>query len=180
MPLIRFLGVPDPLEGGVGMAQAAGILEHVGGPTRKMLREISANADVGAPFRVVIPHGGNRSGIRVLVRARATRDGEVRIGRRLDPFVYNLKEEHRTSRRVPVIDPDRMVRLQVPASEVPTEVWAKAPDAMGLGPGTSVDLVLVADRAVSVEAAALVPLADELPPPAPEPWQPPPAPANDP
>lgn len=171
VPLIRFLGVPDPLEGGLDLARRAGILEHVGGPTGRMLRELRNQADVGAPFRVVIPRGGNRSGVRVLVRASASRGvGEVRVGRRLDAVNQNVKDERRGSRRVPVIDPKRMVRLEVRPDSAPVEVWATAPSSMGLSPGTSVDLVLFADPGMTIDAVVLVPLAEELPPPPPKPW----------
>src|SRR5690606_5488114 len=37
VPLRRWLGVPDPLVGGVRVALEAGVLEHLGGPTDKDL-----------------------------------------------------------------------------------------------------------------------------------------------
>jgi hypothetical protein len=44
------------------------------------------------------------------------------------------------------------------------------PPSLGARPRRSIELVLFADRNVEVEAIALVPLADELPPPPREPW----------
>ena len=46
------------------------------------------------------------------------------------------------------------------------------PASMGARPGRAMRLVVFADHQVEVEALALVPLADELPPPAPKPWTP--------
>jgi arylsulfatase A-like enzyme len=176
-PLTRFLGVPDPLVGGLGLALRAGILENLGGPSRRQLAELRDQSNIGAAFRSLIPRGGNGSGVRVLVRGRADQhDGEVRVGKRLDPLVQQLTDEPITYRKVPTIDPKAMVRIAMPASTDAIEVWGRAPDAAGLAPGLSVDLVLVADSNVTVEAVAVVPLADELPAPAPEPWHPKPEP----
>jgi hypothetical protein len=57
-------------------------------------------------------------------------------------------------------------------SEQPVEVHAVVPAELGAKPGQAVQLVVFADHNVDVEAIALVPLADELPPPPPEPWRP--------
>ncbi|MBN1612683.1 MAG: sulfatase-like hydrolase/transferase [Polyangiaceae bacterium] len=177
VPLTRFLGVPDPLAGGLGLALRAGILEHLGGPSRRQLGELRNQSNMGAAFRALIPRGGNGSGVRVLVRGKAEqRDGEVRVGKRLEPLVHQLTDEPITYRKIPTIDPKAMVRIALPASAQTTEVWGRVPDSVGLAPGQSVDLVLVADGNVTVEAVAVVPLADELPAPAPEPWHPDPVP----
>jgi arylsulfatase A-like enzyme len=172
-PLTRFLGVPDPLAGGLGLALRAGIIEHLGGPSRRRLAALRDQSNMGFAFRALIPRGGNGSGVRVLVRGRAEqRAGEVRVGRRLDPLMQRPTDEPITYRKVPTINPKAMVRITMPASTGTTEVWGRAPDALGLAPGQSVELVLVADGNVTVEAVAVVPLADELPAPAPEPWRP--------
>jgi hypothetical protein len=47
VPLRRFLGVPDPLPGGVALAVRAKILEHVGGPKGRDLEKLRQKADLG-------------------------------------------------------------------------------------------------------------------------------------
>jgi hypothetical protein len=47
-PLVRFLGTPDPLAGGVGYAQQAGILQHVGGPQKRDLERLKDKSELGS------------------------------------------------------------------------------------------------------------------------------------
>ena len=61
--------------------------------------------------------------------------------------------------------------IRVPGGDAIQEVSALAPSGLGLAPGRSVEVVVFAERQVTLEAIAAVPLADELPPPAPEPWR---------
>jgi hypothetical protein len=172
-PLIRFLGVPDPIPGGVGAALHARILDLVGGPDDKTLRSLPIQSNVGALVRIVVPKSGNGSGVRVIVRARAEgRSGEVRVGKRQEPLQYDSKGSAINSRQVPKIHDREFVSLTVPPSGTPTEVSAVLPASMGALPGRSVELVLFAERQVTVEALVIIPLADELPPPPPQPWKP--------
>ncbi|HEY8945372.1 MAG TPA: hypothetical protein VIM73_13970, partial [Polyangiaceae bacterium] len=53
----------------------------------------------------------------------------------------------------------------------PQELFATLPDTIPAGPGMSTELIVFASREVKVHALALVPLADELPPPPPKPWR---------
>jgi hypothetical protein len=46
------------------------------------------------------------------------------------------------------------------------------PESLGAKPGRPLSLVVFSEEHVAVEAIAVVPLADELPPPAPKPWKP--------
>jgi hypothetical protein len=85
-------------------------------------------------------------------------------------FRVNRKGEAERTRDIPALDPARMVRFEITAKEF-QEVWAELPDALGARPGVSGYFVMYADGNVEVDAVALVPLADELPPPAPEPWR---------
>lgn len=174
-PLVRFLGVPDPLPEGVRYAMEAGIYAHVGGPaSKRQLDRLKRDAHLGAAVRVVIPKAGNGRGVRAIVRARSTgaQTGEVRLGRPVESFQRSLKGEPKRSRNIPTIDDTRSMRLTVPRSAEPVEVYAPVPDALGAAPGRSIDLVVYAERGVELTGLALVPLADELPPPAPEPWSP--------
>ena len=172
-PLVRFLGVPDPLPGGVGMAVEAGILEYVGGPNGRQLKRLATEGALGAAIRVVVPRGGNRSGCRIIVRASAwpPTDGLVRIGVPTIPFTNYTKGKRITSRKLPEINSSKMVQLRFPVDGKPHELSILAPASLGLAPKRSVDLVVVTARSVKVEGVVVVPLADELPPPAPEPWE---------
>lgn len=171
-PLARFLGVPDPLPGGLEMAMKAGILEHVGGPKRRDLSRLRDQAGVGVALQVVVPRGSGESrGVRALarVRPRAGEPGEVRIGLRS----ASLSDPKKRRSKVPRLDPARSLRLEVPAGATePLELYATLPPELGVKPGYAVEIVVFADRSVELEAVALVPLAEELPPPAPEPWHP--------
>ena len=51
-----------------------------------------------------------------------------------------------------------------------------APDSFGAKAALRASFLLYAERGIEVETVALVPLSDELPPPPPKPWQPPPTP----
>jgi hypothetical protein len=52
------------------------------------------------------------------------------------------------------------------------EVSATLPDSLGVRPGRAVELVVFAERSVTLDGLVVVPLANELPPPPPEPWSP--------
>jgi hypothetical protein len=54
-PLARFLGVPDPLPGGLGLALRTGILEHVGGPGVRENQRLQRQASLGTTVRLIIP-----------------------------------------------------------------------------------------------------------------------------
>ncbi|HLV21861.1 MAG TPA: sulfatase-like hydrolase/transferase [Polyangiaceae bacterium] len=172
-PLVRFLGVPDPIPGGVGFAVATGILQHVGGPSKRELKRLREQASLGAKVLVVVPSGGNGRGVRLLARARTRGDapGQIRVGVPLNHFSYNSKGELKTRREVPKIDPSRSARLDVPVTAEPVEVFTLLPEAVGARAGRALHLVVFADRQVELDSIALVPLADEIPPPPPKPWK---------
>jgi hypothetical protein len=172
-PLTRFLGVPDPLPGGLGYAARGRILEHVGGPDDKGLKSLVRHSDVGVGLNLFVPKTGNGAGVRVFARARAEgRSGEIRVGRRRAPLQYDNKGKVLNGRKVPEIHDTDFVHLVVPPGDAATEVYAALPPTLEARPGRAVELVVFAEHHVTLEAVAVVPLADELPPPAPEPWTP--------
>ena len=69
-----------------------------------------------------------------------------------------------------MIDEARALRLSVPPSPEPLELNARLPDSFGAKAALRATFLLYAERGVEVETLALVPLADELPPPPPKPW----------
>jgi len=175
-PLVRFLGVPDPIQGGLSLALRAGELEAVGGPSGKELRRLTAEGELGAPLHVVVPRGGNGAGCRILLRVQGPPEGgegaELRIGRPAEEARIHTKDSTVSYRKIPEISPTLQTRIPVRPSAEPQEVFATLDPALGARPGRPLELVIVGDRRVKILAVAVVPLADELPPPAPEPWKP--------
>lgn len=161
-PLVRFLGVPDPLDGGLGIALDAGILDAVGGPDQDARKKLARLGVEGTVLRVVVPNGGNGTGYRLMLRAEAEgeRAAQVHVG---VPVSSNTA--------LPLIDPEKSVRFDV-APGGPREVYATLPEDVDAKGGRPLRLVVRADRDVAVRALAVVPLADEVPPPPPKPWAP--------
>ncbi|HEY3497983.1 MAG TPA: sulfatase-like hydrolase/transferase [Polyangiaceae bacterium] len=169
-PFRRFLGVPDPLPSGLGLATRAKILEYVGGPKGSELARLGRHAELGQAVELVVPPGGNGKGVRVLVRARSAGQGEVVVSSGAHLVRFDREGKPKRQRGVPRLDEARALRIEVPRSDTPVELSAVAPASLGLRPGGSVEIVVYASTGVTLEAIACVPLADELPPPAPEPW----------
>ena len=72
----------------------------------------------------------------------------------------------------PEVDPDRSVTIEVPPGPEPREVFATLPASIAPKPGKFGQFVVYATQSVELEACAVVPLSDEIPPPPPEPWTP--------
>lgn len=172
-PLVRFMGVPDPLPGGLGFALRAGVLQHVGGPSGRQLRRLARHHEIGVAVDLVVPRGGNGKGVRALVRVRTAgpRPGQVTLGARVNALKYDTAGKPIRRRGIPRLDANRSVKIAVPATEQPIEVHAVLPPSMHASAGRATQVVVFSDPHVQIEAVALVPLADELPPPAPEPWE---------
>jgi HEAT repeat protein len=170
-PLVRFLGVPDPLPGGLALAQRAKILEHIGGPVGRDAARLSRDENLGVKFTVTIPPGGNGKGVRLLVRVRnqGSAPATLLFARGVDSAVAP-KREGLTLPKLPVIDEKQALRLSVPPSAEPLELSARLPDSFGAKASLRASFLLYAERGVDVETLALVPLSDELPPPPPKPW----------
>jgi arylsulfatase A-like enzyme len=175
-PLIRLLGTPDPLPDGLQAAMRADLLEHVGGPRKRDLERLRRFATSGVGVGVVVPKAGNGSGVRVLCRARTSdeRPGEIRAGMRVGGMRYPAKGDKTAfvPKDAPELDTPRSTTLQVPASKRHEEVFSTLPATTGIGGGDWAEIVFYATQNVEVDACALVPLSDEIPPPPPEPWSP--------
>ncbi len=166
-PLVRFMGVPDPLPNGLEAAARAKILEHVGGPDGHDLGRLRAQSALGVAITLTIPPGGNGRGVRAFVRARAAgpAPGEVLIAAAAPEW----GETHRAS--LPTLDAAQALRLQIPPGSDPVVVYGELPKSVGARPGLRGRFVVFADSTVQLDLVALVPLANELPPPPPKPWQ---------
>jgi len=170
-PLVRFLGVPDPLPGGLLLAERAKILEHIGRPVGRDAARLTRDENLGVKLTVTIPPGGNGKGVRLLVRVRnlGTEPGTLLFARGVDSAVAP-KHEALTLPKLPVIDEKQALRLSVPPSAEPVELAARLLDSFGAKASLRASFLLYAERGVEVETLALVPLSDELPPPPPKPW----------
>ncbi|WP_437873009.1 sulfatase-like hydrolase/transferase [Sorangium sp. So ce363] len=174
-PLLRMLGTPDPLPGGLGLALRADILDLLGGPRERDLGRLRRFAKSGVGLGVVIPKAGNGKGVRVLCRARTDdgRPGEVRFGRPTRGWRPPKRDgASLVPASAPELDPERAVTLAIPPGSEPTEAFATLPPAAGAQAGNYGDFVVYATQNVEVSACAVVPLSDEIPPPPPAPWSP--------
>ncbi|HEY6081197.1 MAG TPA: sulfatase-like hydrolase/transferase, partial [Polyangiaceae bacterium] len=171
-PLVRFLGVPDPMPGGLALAQRAKILEHIGGPSGRDRARLTRDANLGVKLTVTIPPGGNGKGVRLLVRVKnaGTAAGTLLFARGVDAAAPVKRANNPTLPRLPVIDESQALRLSVPPSNEPLELAARLPDSFGARAALRASFLLYAERGIDVETLALVPLSDELPPPPPKPW----------
>ncbi|MBI5534243.1 MAG: sulfatase-like hydrolase/transferase [Deltaproteobacteria bacterium] len=167
--LVRFLGVPDPLPGGLDIASRAKILDSVGGPDPKALARLLKSDPEGMMMQVFVPKGGNKKGVRLLARGKSRVAGgaELRVGR----LLAQAAMEHTGSPASHRLDSSCVVLLRF-EPERWTEPNARLPDCMRAEQGKPLDLVVVPSRDLECSAIAVVPLADEIPPPAPEPWVP--------
>jgi len=169
-PLVRFMGVPDPLLIGVEAAERSKILQYVGGPEGRDLTRLRSQASLGVSVTLTIPSGGNGRGVRAFVRARATGSapGEVLIAAGAPDW-----GDRETKRKpsLPNLDAAQALRLHIPPGPEPVVVYGELPKSSGARAGLRAKFVVFADSTVQLDALALVPLSDELPPPPPKPWQ---------
>ena len=168
-PLVRFMGVPDPLLNGLEAAVRTKNLEYVGGPDGQDLARLRKQSALGVSVLLTIPPGGNGKGVRAFVRARAsgTAPGEVLIAMGAPDWGTGPRKPS-----LPNLDADRALRLHIPPGPAPVVVYGVLPKSSGARPGLRARFVVFADSTVQLDAIALVPLADELPAPPPKPWKP--------
>ncbi|HVY45037.1 MAG TPA: hypothetical protein VHB21_04120, partial [Minicystis sp.] len=123
---------------------------------------------------LVVPPGGNGKGLRVLCRAKTTDGaaGEVRVGLRAGLAPAKSDRDSLVPKDAPALDAKTAVTLAIPAKSV-EEAFATLPETRRVKPGGYGEFVFYATQNVDLEACAVVPLADDLPPPPREPWQPP-------
>lgn len=174
-PLTRFLGTPDPMPEGLALALQGGFLTSVGGPDRKGLDRVRQGRGKARRIQFIIPRGGNGKGIRLLVlgRSSGTSPAMAQIGR-------ELPRSGGTDELLPAeLDPHRKIEFSLNPAEGPTQLALEIPQKIGLKAGLPVTLVLWQSELADISALALVPLADELPPPPPVPWTPSPEDSSD-
>ena len=168
-PLVRFMGVPDPLLIGLEAAEKSKILQYVGGPEGQDLNRLRNQSALGVSVTLTIPSGGNGRGVRAFVRARATggAPGEVLIAAGAPDWGGGKKKPS-----LPTLDAAQALRLHIPPGPEPVVIYGELPPSVGARAGLRAKFVIFADSTVQLDALSLVPLSDELPPPPPKPWQP--------
>lgn len=180
VPLRRYLGVPEMLEGGIELGQRAGILESIGGPKELERRRLEQLSDSGIRITLVVPPGPKDAQVRVIVRARSRSGagGEILI----EPSrveVISKKSELRP-RNQPEIQRATALRLSVPPGPPRgdtqkdssyIEVAATLPASFGAKPGHHLSLEVFAPADIEIAALVAVPEQEDLPPPPPEPWE---------
>lgn len=170
-PLVRWLGAPDPLPGGVGLALRAGLVSISGGPRDRDLERLRKLATSGAPMPIVVPKVDEPDdlpappklgGLRVVCRA-SSRDGaagELRVGQRDGPAPY--KSDGLVPGKRPNILAGTEVTLTVSGRE-PSEPFAALPASVRVREGDAANFVVYATQNVKVDACVVVPLRGELP-----------------
>lgn len=174
-PLIRWLGVPDPLPNGLRLAVEADIVKFIGGPRDRDLTRLRQFARSGVSMGIVVPKRGPADGIRAICRARSVDDrpGEIRFGMgtgRVRPSTGRDREL--VPIRAPELDANKTATLHVPPGEAFQEVFVTLPESVGVHPGDFGEFVVYATQNVEITVCVVVPLSAELPPPPPEPWTP--------
>jgi glucan phosphoethanolaminetransferase (alkaline phosphatase superfamily) len=166
-PLVRFLGTPDPMPDGLALALQGGFLPSIGGPDREGLERVRQGRGKTRRIQFIVPAKGNGKGVRLLVlgRSAGASPAAVRLGLELP----HLRDDE----LLPVeLDPRRVVEFALEPAESPRQLSLELPPELGLKPGTGATLALWQSEQAEIGALAVVPLADEIPPPPPEPWTP--------
>jgi tetratricopeptide (TPR) repeat protein len=166
-PLARFMGVPDPIDGPLDLAQRAKLLPFVGGPRKRELRLLRRFATSGIVVGMVVPESEFATGgLRVFVRARSTGsgEGEVRFGLGRRPAVQDDDPNHDVPTEAPELAPELAVTLRFPAGGRYEERYADLPEevARRVEPGSYGAFVVYATQNTEVSACAVVPLAREI------------------
>ncbi len=180
-PLLRFLGVPDPIPGGLGFAVQAKVLQYVGGPKPGDLRTLARNANIGTRVQLVIPrgYGSQSTGLRLLVRVtnQGSEPGQVRVLPVTDLSIQSSNTQSLTLRNFNSNAHAPLV-FSVPATSDALELHQVVPASFHWIESRSIALDVLATSGIKVEVLAVVPLAPELSPPPPQHWSPDSSPDN--
>jgi hypothetical protein len=167
--LLRFLGTPDPLPQGLAIAAKLDILPLIGGLRERDATRLRRFVRTGVAIPITIPTGGNGNGLRVvaLVRSDAAAGGDLRIG--LSAAAVASERKEAIPSRAPTLDRETTVVMKVPPGGEFQQVVVTLPAGVSarVAPGDTATFIFYATQDVSVSTLAILPLADELPPPAP-------------
>jgi arylsulfatase A-like enzyme/HEAT repeat protein len=165
-PLVRFLGVPDPLPEGLSLALRGGFLQSIGGPDDKEKRRLRDGRGKTTRLFLLIPKGARREATRLVLigRSRGESPAPIRLGIELPG--RGDREEAPAE-----LDPRQSVELALDPGEA-RQITLDLPPSLGARAGAPFSVALWQSDQAEVSGLAIVPLADELPPPPPEPWTP--------
>lgn len=180
-PLTRFLGTPDPLPDGVDMARRSGLLSLIGTTDEDLARLRAAAEETPVPiqFKTATQARGTAHGTeppavlgyRLLSRGASTdgKPGRLTLtpcsssGRPLRPAGYRGEASAHAGG-----SQELRAVLEFPDGQA-RELFLTLPVA--LAPTLGGCIAVARTSNLGVEGIAVVPLADELPPPPPEPWE---------
>jgi arylsulfatase A-like enzyme len=179
LPLRHFMGVPDPLPGGLQFALRAGILDQVGGPKATDLRRLRQLGESGVRVAVVVPpidtkkeqtEGGGR--LIVLLRSHSALGGQLLVQAGVPHW-----GKKSTFSKQPEIDTARAVTIPWPPTPLEAggltplrELSVDLPTHFKVQPGHVLVLEVYAAGDLELRALAVVPHRAEVPPPPPQPW----------
>ena len=174
-PLLRFLGVPDPIPGGLGLAMQAKVLQYVGGPENRQLGGLTHNAGLGARVQLIIPRAksSQSNGLRLILRVtnQGTGPGQLRVLPSTELSTRSSNSQSLTLRNFNTNNQPPLI-FSIPVNSESIELHRFVPAEFHWVEGRSISLDVLATSGISVEAIAVVPLVPELPPPPPQPWSP--------
>jgi hypothetical protein len=180
-PLLRFLGVPDPIPGGLSFAVQAKVLQYIGGPKPADLNTLARNANIGTRVQLVIPrgYGSQSASLRLLVRVtnQGSEPGQVRVLPVTDLSIQSSNTQSLTLRNFNSNTQAPLV-FSVPVTSDALELHQAVPTTFHWIESRSVALDVLATSGLKVEVLAVVPLAAELSPPPPQHWSPDSSPDN--
>ncbi|HMI84522.1 MAG TPA: sulfatase-like hydrolase/transferase [Polyangiaceae bacterium] len=159
-PLLRFLGVPDPLPDGLDMARRAGLLELIG-PTDDAISRLRGAGET--PLRLKFRLPSTRS------EATATREGAARYRLLARAASTDGKAGHLRFTPCTPGGADSGTVLEFPDASARELFFTLPGDLRREARELCVAVTRTAN--LSVDALAVVPLAEDLPPPPPEPWE---------
>jgi hypothetical protein len=161
-PLIRFMGTPDPLADGIDWARRSGLLPLMG-TTEADLEQLRAQPGVPVAVRFKLPPDpADEPRYRIVARATTTDEKPGRLTFTHCPPTAGAKEGEAAAMIEFSPGPARDLFVDLPHELAPS---GRAKSAR--------EICVALSRAsnLSVAGAAVVPLADDLPPPPPEPWE---------
>ena len=158
----RFMGTPDPLPDGLALAIKGRFLSSVGGPDEKEI--VGLGRPGSRVLHLLVPRGGNGKGARLVVRGRSRGETSVvvRIGK--PPSDGGGREAEHL--------PGTSIGVPLPPSPTSQEAAFDAPASWGVIAGQVVAIALTVPDNAILDGVAVIPLADELPPPPKEAWTP--------
>lgn len=170
--LARFMGAPDPPPDALAFAEKGGFVKYVGGPDDDDLPSLRRRGPADRVVHLVVPPrpGRGDNALRLLVRARTPGkvEGTLRVGKPKTVLLSPKRDQPEPTE----MDPLTILSVPLPGAEGFRDVYLDLPPSFSVPPGHMLNLVVHWGEGVELSSLAAVSLADELPPPPPEPWTP--------